>query len=83
MSFNKEIALDELSQVSGGAGVYGGSEKKLNPMPGCKVHQIAEHETLTGIAKKYGTTVAKIMAVNPTISDASKIRAGFYIYIPV
>ncbi len=39
-------------------------------------YKIKSGDTLAGIAKARGTTVAKIMAANPGIKDKNKIRAG-------
>lgn len=39
-------------------------------------HIVTVKQTLSGIAIKYGTTVAKIMALNPEIYDKNKIRTG-------
>lgn len=44
--------------------------------PSGKTYKVASGDTLSEIAKAHNTTVAKIMAANPTIKDASKIRAG-------
>ena len=39
-------------------------------------YKIKKGDTLSGIAKKYKTTVASIMKMNPGIKDKDKIRAG-------
>ena len=39
-------------------------------------YKIKRGDTLSGIAKKYKTTVASIMKMNPGIKDKDKIRAG-------
>ena len=39
-------------------------------------YKIKKNDTLSGIAKKYKTTVASIMRMNPGIKDKNKIRAG-------
>ena len=39
-------------------------------------------DTLTGIASRFGTTIAKIMAANPWITNADRIYAGNVIKIP-
>ena len=39
-------------------------------------YKIEKGDTLSGIAKKFGTSVKKIMEDNPDIKDANKIRAG-------
>jgi LysM repeat protein/ABC-type branched-subunit amino acid transport system substrate-binding protein len=45
------------------------------------VYQIQDKETVWGIAKKYNTTVDKIMEINPELKDG--LKAGYYIYVPV
>jgi hypothetical protein len=39
-------------------------------------------DTLSAIAKKNGTTIAKLMAANPSIKNANSIKAGGYYMIP-
>lgn len=39
-------------------------------------YTIKSGDTLGAIAKRLGTTVSKLMAMNPQIKDANKIRAG-------
>ena len=46
-------------------------------------HVVEAKQTLSFIAKGYETTVAKIMAANPKIHNASRIYAEDYIYIPM
>lgn len=47
-------------------------------------HTVKSGETLSGIAKKYGTTVAKIKAANAAlISDPNMIKVGWSLVIPV
>ena len=75
-----ELTEEELAMADGG--VYGGSKNPLPPKAGYIVYRIGSGENLTGIAKRHRTTVQKIMAANPTITDKNKIAAGFYIYIP-
>jgi LysM repeat protein/ABC-type branched-subunit amino acid transport system substrate-binding protein len=45
------------------------------------LHQIQDKETIWGLAKRYNTTVEKIIAANPELSDG--LKRGYYIYIPV
>ena len=46
-------------------------------------YKIRSGDTLSQIAKAKGTTVGAIMAANPNIKDANKIRAGAALTIPV
>ena len=45
-------------------------------------YKIKKGDTLSGIAKARGTTVAKIMKMNPGIKDKNKIRAGAGLKLP-
>jgi len=45
-------------------------------------YKIKKGDTLSGIAKARGTTVAKIMKMNPMIKDKNKIRAGAGLKLP-
>ena len=47
-----------------------------------KTHSVKKGDTLTGIAKAYGTTVKKLLQANPGITDPNLIRAGQKIVIP-
>ena len=44
--------------------------------------KIKSGDTLSAIAKKNGTTIAKILAANPTIKNANSIKAGQSITMP-
>ena len=46
-----------------------------------KSYTVKSGDTLSKIAKRFGTTVANIMALNPQIADANKISAGQVIRI--
>ena len=77
-----EIKMEELNDVNGGAGGYGGSPKRLPDKAGRKVIRIQSGDNLGKIARANGTTVEAIMAMNPSITNPNKIMAGFYIYVP-
>jgi LysM repeat protein len=49
--------------------------------PGATVHVVASGEHLTGIARRYGTTIAALVAANG-ISNPSYIRAGTRLTVP-
>ena len=79
-----ELNLEQMEDVNGGKGYYGGYKNKPAAKAGCKIYQIKPRENLSHIASANRTTVAAIMAVNKgAIVDAGKIRAGYFIYIPV
>ena len=67
---NKNMMMDnELDNVSGGAA------------NGSLYYRVAAGDTLGDIAKKYGTTVARLQTLNPDIKNADLIYAGQYIRI--
>ncbi len=72
-----ELSTKELQSINGGA------YKPLPPMEGYYVYRIVRGDTLNRIAREFNTTVAKIMAANPKIHNASRIYAEDYIYIPM
>lgn len=45
------------------------------------LHQIQDNETMWGLARKYNTTVSKILELNPELEDG--LKQGYFIYIPV
>lgn len=53
-------------------------KKLMNPTK----YKIKSGDTLSQIAKKYGTSVKAIMAANPKIKNANSIRAGAGLTIP-
>ena len=75
-----ELNLEEMTDVAGGK--CGGYSKKPGAKQGCKIHRVVHGETLSKIATHYGTTVKKIMSVNPELTDAGFIVTGCYIYVP-
>ena len=54
----------------------------VNPVPvvpvtsGTSTYVVQKGDTLSKIAKTYGTTVSNLMALNPQITDANKISIG-------
>ena len=61
---------------SGRLRVAFGKKRSRAPMPSGNTYRIRRGDTLSGIAKRLGTTVSKLMAMNPQIKDKNKIRAG-------
>jgi len=45
------------------------------------LHQIRDQETIWGLARRYNTTVDKIMELNPELKEG--LKSGHFIYIPV
>ena len=76
-----ELSPDELEQVTGG-GNEGGYAKKPRAKAGCSIYKIVSGDTLPKIARRNGTSVSRIMSVNPEIRNQNFIVAGHYIYIP-
>ena len=82
MDENMELNLEQMDEVSGGK-KHGGYDKKPREKAGCKIYRVVHGDTLTKIANRNNTTVKKIMAVNPELSDPGFIVSGLYIYIPI
>ena len=74
-----ELNINEMNHVAGGSG---GSPRPLPEKSGCFVYWIMKGDTLSKIARKFGTTVERIKAVNTTIHNVNDITADYYIYIP-
>lgn len=76
----KELNLDELEGIGGGKG---GSKEILPRKEGFICYQIEKGDTLGKLAKRFKTTVAKIMEANVgLIPNENDISKGRYIYIP-
>lgn len=81
MTEMKELNLNEMEMIAGGKN-EGGYEKKPPKKEGCHRYQIKSGDTLGKIARAKGTTVKKIMKVNPEIKNENLIIIGCWIYIP-
>lgn len=68
---NKELNLDEMNEVAGGAaGTYG-------------VYVVRRGDTLSDIARKFHTTTATLVAMNSDlIDDPDFIRHGWKLIVP-
>ena len=77
----KELNLDQMEAVNGGKN-EGGYDRRPREKAGCFIYRIQSGETLGKIARANGTTVERIMAVNPELKNPNFIRADAYIYIP-
>lgn len=69
-----ELDLEAMEEVEGGY-------KRPKEKKGFIIYQIVKGDNLRKIARRFGTTVAKIMAWNPKITDMNLIYAGDYLYI--
>ncbi len=78
---NMELNLEQMEKVTGGRN-EGGYAKKPPEKAHCWIYRIASGDTLEKIAGRNGTTVARIMSVNPELINRNFIAAGHYIYIP-
>ena len=76
-----ELNEEAMEQVSGGSN-KGGYEHRPREKAGCFIYKVQSGDTLIRIASRYGTTVNRIMRVNPELSNPNYIVAGHYIYIP-
>ena len=81
MDHMNELNVDQLEQVVGGNS-DGGYEKRPREKYGCFIYKIQSRDTLSGLAGRYGTTVNRIMSVNPELVNRNYIVVGHYIYIP-
>ena len=57
------------------------SSVPISPVSVGTNYTVQSGDTLSKIAKRYGTTVSNIMALNPQIKDANKISVGQVIRI--
>ena len=80
MSEKKELNLNEMDAVAGGAG---GSAHMLPDKQGFEVYKIQKGDTLGKIARRYGTTANELQKINSgTIHNVNSITTGYYIYVP-
>ena len=76
----KELNLNEMDAVTGGAG---GSAHMLPDKQGFEVYKIQKGDTLGKIARRYGTTANELQKINSgTIHNVNSITTGYYIYVP-
>ena len=52
------------------------------PAPTPEVYTVAEGDTLSGIATKFGFTVDQILKANPQIKNPNKLAIGDQVTIP-
>ena len=79
------VTVQELclwNNISNPNRIYAGDVIYVEPPQGDFIeYTIKRGDTLSAIAKNFGTTVKQIMADNPSIKDANKIYAGDVIKI--
>ncbi len=71
----KDLELEEMEEVSGGAKPYGNGKSTLIQ------HTVVRGNTLSGLANRYNTTVKSIMKLNPIIKNKSLIVVGWVLDI--
>ena len=81
MEIMKELALNEMEDVTGGKN-EGGFTSKPREKRGCRIYRIQSGDTLIKIAKRNGTTADYLMKINPQLTNRNFIIAGCYIYVP-
>ena len=79
MENRTDLNQEQLEEVTGGRG---GSKTELHPTKYCDVYQIERGDNLTRLAKRFNTTVKRLLELNPTITDKNDITIDYYIYIP-
>lgn len=75
-------ALDLIYKYKPSFFMNGGYAENPPEKEDCDIYRIQPGDTLTLIAKKFGTGIKSIMSVNDTIQDENCITVGYYIYIP-
>jgi len=55
---------------------------KVNPQPSYNDYTVVRGDTLSGLAKRYNTTISDIMKINPQITNPNLIYAGKTYKIP-
>ena len=81
MDTMKELALNEMEDVTGGKN-EGGYTRKPRGKRGCRIYRIQSGDTLIRIARRNSTTADHLMVINPQLVNRNFIVAGCYIYVP-
>jgi LysM repeat protein len=75
-------ALDDSRPAARAEPVPPGQAKVRVKRAAVKFHLVESGDTLGGIAERYGTTVARLQVLNPSV-DAGALRVGQQIRLPV
>jgi LysM repeat protein len=75
-------ALDDSRPAARAEPVPPGPAKVRVKRAAVKFHLVESGDTLGGIAERYGTTVARLQVLNPSV-DAGALRVGQQIRLPV
>jgi LysM repeat protein len=73
---------DPTASPSSAASITPEPSPTATPAPTPIVHVVAQGETLSKIAKKYGLTLDQLLAANPQIKNPNKIAIGDELTIP-
>ncbi len=76
----QESELQQANQIQNGQSLTPGQALVI-PVD-MSVYEVEPGETLLSIARKFGTTVERLLLLNPGITDPSQIRAGENLIIP-
>ena len=77
----KELNLNEMAEVAGGKNEKGWEYIPKNIPANCEVYQIRKGDTMSKIAQSRNTTTARLLQLNPKITNPRLIRTGDYLYI--
>ena len=69
-----EMNLMDMEKVVGGF-------KKPSEKQGFFIYKIVRGDTLSRIARRFNTTVQRLLLANPKIKNRNLIRTGDYLYI--
>ncbi len=78
----KELNLNEMAEVAGGKNEKGWEYIPKNIPANCEVYQIRKGDTMSKIAQSRNTTTARLLQLNPKITNPNLIVIGFYLIVP-
>jgi N-acetylmuramoyl-L-alanine amidase len=80
--FDDNFAEIAAATVSAIVEVFGQPAPPITPPPTLQTYTVVRGDTLTGIARKFGVSLAALIAANPQIKDINVIHTGDKIFIP-